>query len=111
MPRYTIEQLWEMEDQTDWERVDREDSVPDEDSPELTDEDMEHMLPARDVLPLLIGPEAAAELLKPKRGPQKAPRKLPICIRLSVEVIEHFKADGPGWQSRIDAALKEWIKR
>jgi uncharacterized protein (DUF4415 family) len=32
-----------------------------------------------------------------------------ISIRLSPEVVERFKADGPGWQTRIDAALKEWI--
>ncbi|MBT0671836.1 BrnA antitoxin family protein, partial [Novosphingobium profundi] len=30
-------------------------------------------------------------------------------LRLSPEVIEHFKSGGPGWQSRIDAALKDWV--
>jgi uncharacterized protein (DUF4415 family) len=29
---------------------------------------------------------------------------------LSPEVIEHFKATGPGWQTRIDGALLESIK-
>ncbi len=41
------------------------------------------------------------------RGPQKAPTKVPVSIRLSPEVVEHFKSQGPGWQSRIDAALKK----
>lgn len=41
------------------------------------------------------------------RGSQKTPTKVPVSIRLSPEVIEHFKAGGPGWQRRIDEALKK----
>jgi len=26
-------------------------------------------------------------------------------------VIQHFKAGGRGWQTRIDAALREWIAK
>ena len=43
------------------------------------------------------------------RGPQTAPKKIPVSIRLSAEVVERFKATGPGWQSRIDAALKKAV--
>ncbi len=39
------------------------------------------------------------------RGPQKAPKKVPVSLRLSPAVIEHFKATGAGWQRRIDEAL------
>ena len=46
-----------------------------------------------------------------KRGRQKAPTKKLVSLRLSAEVIEHFKAAGPGWQTRIDGALMEAIKR
>ncbi|WP_313336627.1 BrnA antitoxin family protein [Sphingobium yanoikuyae] len=42
------------------------------------------------------------------RGPQRTPKKVST-LCLSPEVIEHFKSGGPGWQSRIDAALKEWV--
>jgi uncharacterized protein (DUF4415 family) len=44
------------------------------------------------------------------RGPQKAPTKERITIRLSPEVVERFRASGEGWQSRVDAALKDWLK-
>ncbi len=44
------------------------------------------------------------------RGPQKAPTKEQISIRLSREVLDGFKAFGEGWQTRIDSALKEWLK-
>ncbi|UFM63645.1 BrnA antitoxin family protein [Paracoccus sp. MA] len=33
--------------------------------------------------------------------------KVSTTIRLSPEVIEYFKAGGPGWQSRIDEALRK----
>jgi uncharacterized protein (DUF4415 family) len=46
-----------------------------------------------------------------KRGPQKAPTKVPVSIRLSPEVVKHFKAKGPGWQSRIDDALRKIAKK
>jgi len=46
-----------------------------------------------------------------KRGPQKAPTKKLVSLRLPPEVIEHFKADGPGWQTRIERTLLESIKR
>jgi uncharacterized protein (DUF4415 family) len=46
-----------------------------------------------------------------KRGPQKAPTKKLVSLRLSPEVIDHFKSSGPGWQTRIDSTLLESIKR
>jgi uncharacterized protein (DUF4415 family) len=44
------------------------------------------------------------------RGPQRTPTKEQISIRLSREVLEGFRAFGDGWQTRIDAALQEWLK-
>jgi uncharacterized protein (DUF4415 family) len=46
-----------------------------------------------------------------KRGPQKTPTKKLVSLRLSPEVIDHFKSTGRGWQTRIDSALKESIRR
>ena len=45
-----------------------------------------------------------------KRGLQKSPTKIPVSIRLSREVVKHFKAKGPGWQSRIDEAVT-WCEK
>ena len=44
-----------------------------------------------------------------RRGPQKTPIKEPVSIRLSPEVVAYFKAGGPGWQTRIDAALRAYV--
>jgi uncharacterized protein (DUF4415 family) len=46
-----------------------------------------------------------------KRGPQVAPTKTLVSLRLSPEVINHFKATGPGWQTRIDSTLRESIRK
>jgi len=54
-------------------------------------------------------PESLQEKLR-TRGPQKNPTKEQISIRLSREVLDGFRAMGDGWQTRIDAALKEWLQ-
>jgi uncharacterized protein (DUF4415 family) len=41
------------------------------------------------------------------RGPQKAPRKVPVSIRLSPEVVLHYRQTGPGWQRRIEEILRK----
>src|SRR4051794_30009456 len=46
-----------------------------------------------------------------KRGPQKAPTKKLVSLRLSPEVVDHFKSGGPGWQTRIDSTLKKAIRK
>ena len=46
-----------------------------------------------------------------RRGPQKTPTKIAVSIRLSPDVVKHFKAKGPGWQSRIDDALRKIVKK
>ena len=72
------------------------------DSPELTAEDIANAVPFAQAFPDL------AATIRP-RGLQKAPTKISTTIRLSPEIIAHFKAGGPGWQSRVNAALREWI--
>ncbi|MFZ1964436.1 MAG: BrnA antitoxin family protein [Roseiarcus sp.] len=44
------------------------------------------------------------------RRPSAAP-KISTTIRLDAQVVAAFRDDGPGWQSRINAALQEWLKR
>ncbi|WBO22099.1 BrnA antitoxin family protein [Sphingomonas abietis] len=53
--------------------------------------------------------EAFPELAQSKRGPQRKPTKVSTTIRLSPDVLDRFKAGGPGWQSRIDDALRKAV--
>ncbi len=51
---------------------------------------------------------AALETRKPgQRGPQKAPTKKLVSLRLSPDVLTYFRGTGEGWQSRIDEALRK----
>jgi uncharacterized protein (DUF4415 family) len=54
---------------------------------------------------------ALAAKRKPgQRGPGKRPPKEVINIRLSPEVLSAFRATGDGWQTRVDGALRDWLK-
>lgn len=43
-------------------------------------------------------------------GTVKAAPKVSTTIRLSPEVSAAFRATGDGWQTRVDAALKDWLR-
>jgi len=70
------------------------------DNPEWTKQDFAKARPFAEALPGL------AASLRRGRGPNKAPTKKLVTIRLSGSVIEKYKSAGRGWQSRIDADLK-----
>lgn len=77
----------------------------DDENPEWTAEDFKRAVPFSAL------PESLqTKLVRRPRGPQKAPLKERITIRLSPEVVAPFRATGDGWQTRLDAALKDWLK-
>jgi uncharacterized protein (DUF4415 family) len=78
----------------DWDAVD---------SPPLTKEDFAKARPFAEVFPDL------AATIK-RRGPGKKPAKQLVSLRLSQDVLKHFKAKGPGWQTQIDEALRKAAK-
>jgi uncharacterized protein (DUF4415 family) len=56
--------------------------------------------------------EALAAKRRPgQRGPQKTPTKERVALRLSKDVLAHFRSEGAGWQSRIDETLKAVVTR
>lgn len=62
----------------------------------------------RDAVPMTDAEWAQA---KPRIGRPKAEfTKQATTIRLSNEVMDAFRATGSGWQTRIDNALKDWLK-
>ena len=50
-------------------------------------------------------------VLRRGRGPQKAPTKVLTTVRLDADVIAFFRAEGPGYQSRINEALRRIRRR
>ena len=71
---------------------------------ELTAADMKRFVPAKDALPNTLRTKLHV------RGPQKSPTKERISIRLSPDVIQRFRDTGDGWQTRVDTALRDWLK-
>jgi uncharacterized protein (DUF4415 family) len=54
---------------------------------------------------------AHGTLTRPRGRPKKADAKVHIHIRLSPQVLGHFRSTGPGWQTRIDEVLRKWVER
>lgn len=75
------------------------------DNRELTKADFVKARPFSEVFP-----DLSASIRK-GRGPNKAPTKKLVSLRLSPEVVKHFKSTGKGWQSRIDETLRKAVKR
>ena len=80
-------------------------------SPEMTDEELARLRPARKVLP----PELFARLTKRKpgqRGPGRKARKVQTSIRLDPLVINVFKRNNEkNWQKDINEVLLRAAKR
>jgi uncharacterized protein (DUF4415 family) len=48
--------------------------------------------------------------MRPVGRPKAEVTKKRITIRLSPDVLEKFRASGAGWQTRIDSALRDWLR-
>ncbi len=64
-----------------------------------------------DALPYTDAQWKAAKPTLRRGRPLAAVTKERITIRLSPEVVASFRRSGAGWQTRMDAALKDWLKR
>ena len=74
----------------------------DEENPEWTEADVNRAVRFSGL------PESLQTKLRGR--PKAAVTKERITIRLSQEVVERFRASGDGWQTRVDAALKDWLE-
>jgi uncharacterized protein (DUF4415 family) len=78
--------------------------------PEQTDDDNPEWTPERFKQAVRLE-ELPASLQGKLRGRPKADvTKERITIRLSPDVLGAFRATGQGWQTRVDAALRDWLK-
>ncbi len=81
----------------------------------LTDEDGEvRELTAADFArakPISYFPELAEAMRRARgeRGPQIAPVKQRVGLRLDADVLARFRASGRGWQARINDILKQHL--
>jgi uncharacterized protein (DUF4415 family) len=84
------------------------DNAPfDDENPEWTKETFARAGRAADVLP----PKVLETFARARGRPRLENAKVAVKLRLDPEVIEGFKAGGPGWQTRINATLKEALAK
>ncbi|MFV0383376.1 BrnA antitoxin family protein [Paracoccus sp. (in: a-proteobacteria)] len=80
----------------DWDAVD---------SPELTDEQLATARPFRKAHPELLSGMQEEEARR-GRPPLENP-KVSISARLDADLVAALRATGPGWQTRVNAILRE----
>ena len=85
-------------------RKNRTPEKTDKSNPEWTEQNVSQAVPLAGL------PASLQTKLRRARGPNKTPTKESITIRLSPEVLQSFRDSEEGWQSRIDLALKDWLK-
>jgi uncharacterized protein (DUF4415 family) len=90
---------------TDLHKLDTHEIQPEEyeDIPELTDEWF-------DKAEFGIGDTVIRPAKRPGRPKAEVAKKL-IALRIDPDIIKGFRATGPGWQSRINAALREYLQK
>lgn len=83
----------------------------DNDNPEWTEEDFKRARPASKVLREIFPPGVAEAMLVPKKGrPLGSGKKTSATMRLDNDILAAFRATGRGWQTRLNAALRDWLK-
>ena len=75
----------------------------DPDAPEATDEQLAQAKPFDEAFPAL------ADAMRKNVGgrPKSVNPKVAVSLRLDQEVVARFKAAGPGWQTRMNDALRD----
>jgi uncharacterized protein (DUF4415 family) len=83
----------------------RDKKAVDPDNPPLTATQLVRFRPSREVVPHTV----EAYLKRNGRPPLGEEPKVQVTLRLDASVIAHFKARGPGWQTRINEALMKVV--
>jgi uncharacterized protein (DUF4415 family) len=80
----------------------------DSESAEWTAEDFANAKPASEMLP----PEVYATLVakRPRGRPKSDETKVFTAIRLDADLLKAFKSTGKGWQTRMNAALRQYLE-
>ncbi|HEX6323433.1 MAG TPA: BrnA antitoxin family protein [Vicinamibacterales bacterium] len=81
---------------------------PDDENPEWTLEMFRQARPLAEVLP-----EVAEQMRRyqGQRGPQKAPTKQLVSLRIDRDVADALRASGRGWQTRANDALRAYAEK
>ena len=51
------------------------------------------------------------KLIRKGGRPKSETPKVAVHIRLDADIVQHFRASGPGWQTRLNEALRHTMER
>lgn len=80
---------------------------PDQDNPEWTAAEIKKARPALELVREVFGDKASAELRRGRGRPPKPDRKVNQTLRIDADVLEAYRHEGKGWQTRINAVLRQ----
>jgi len=86
-------------------------SRPDDENPEWMAEDFQKARPALEVIGEAFGAKAAEALRRGRGRPVKPDRKVNQTLRLDPDVLEAYRRQGNGWQSRMNEILREHMPK
>jgi uncharacterized protein (DUF4415 family) len=81
----------------------------DPDTFEWTAQDFARARPVAEAFPDLA--EHSIKRRRGQRGPQKAPTKKPIKLRVDPDVLAWYQSTGPRWQTRINEVLRRDMEK
>lgn len=81
-------------------------TIPDNDAPMMSAADFARARRATEIMP-----EVVAAMKRARGRPKLEQPKKHVTLRLDAKVVDAFKADGPGWQARINTALVRLVSR
>jgi uncharacterized protein (DUF4415 family) len=55
--------------------------------------------------------EELQQFRRTRGRPQGSGKKEQVTLRLDADILEQFRATGNGWQTRINDALRDWVKQ
>jgi uncharacterized protein (DUF4415 family) len=79
---------------------------PDQENPEWTSAEMKKARPALELVREVFGDKASAELRRGRGRPPKEDRKVNQTLRINADVLEAYRHEGKGWQTRINEVLR-----
>jgi uncharacterized protein (DUF4415 family) len=92
-------------------RKDDRASHPDDENPEWTREEVRRSRPALEVVAEVFGSDAADTLRRGRGRPEKPNRKVNQTLRLDPDVLEAYRHQGSGWQTRINEVLRQHMPK
>lgn len=80
------------------------------DNPAWSEADFARARPAESVLPELFGEQTAEQMLKRRGRPKSEHAKIALKLRIDPDVVQAYRTQGAGWQTRINEALRDYAK-